>query len=68
MSSSQLLLMVDDPELNATYGGGQWQTATLFQWYGGTIVWPQFADSSTANVTGSAFLSFEGVLSCTLGL
>lgn len=53
--------MVDDPELNATYGGGQWGTATLFQWYGGTIVYPAFADSTSATVTGSVFLSFEGI-------
>ncbi|EDR05984.1 uncharacterized protein LACBIDRAFT_294728 [Laccaria bicolor S238N-H82] len=61
MSSSQLLLMVDDPQLNATYGGGQWGTASFLQWYGGSIVWPQFADSSTATLTGSLFLSFEGI-------
>ena len=65
MSSSQLLLIVDDPQLNATYGGGQWGTSNFLQWYGGSIVWPQFADTNTATVTGSLFLSFEGVLSCT---
>ena len=65
MSSSQLLLIVDDPQLNATYAGGQWGTSNFLQWYGGSIIYPQFADTTTATVTGSLFLSFEGVLSCT---
>ncbi|EDR05985.1 uncharacterized protein LACBIDRAFT_294729 [Laccaria bicolor S238N-H82] len=48
MSSSQLLLMVDDPQLNATYGGRQWVMPTLFQ-------------CTSANVTESLSLSFEGI-------
>ncbi|EDR03078.1 uncharacterized protein LACBIDRAFT_331846 [Laccaria bicolor S238N-H82] len=61
MPSYQLLLMVDDPQLNATYGGGQWGTSTYFQWYGGSIGWPIFADSTSATLTGFVFLSFEGI-------
>ena len=56
--ASKLSLILDDLSTDFTYGGPQnWTVSSYLSWYGGTSMYPAFANAQTF---GSFDLSFEG--------